>query len=131
MGSYRACTILCVLCGLTSGCTLSKSWSQTELDSWVGASGEELRSVWGSPNRTEAGAGSESLYIYTSSIVSDRRDEELDKVLRSDRTYENQQNLSDYPYTVECEMVFRLLEDRVVGAHSKGAGCDPKPRPGR
>ena len=130
MGSYRDCAIVCVLCA-TCGCTLSKPWWQAELDTWVGASGEELREVWGSPSRTEAAGSEESLYIYTSSIVADRQDEDLDKILRADRTYENQQNLTDYHYTIECEMIFRLREDRVVEADSKGGGCNPRPRPGR
>lgn len=131
MRSYRGSVALCTVFGLINGCTLTKPWWEAELHNWVGASGEELRGIWGNPIRTEAGTGLETLYIYASSLVVDPRDEELDKVLRADRTYENPQNLSSYPQTVECEMIFHLLDDRVVATDAKGAGCDPKPRPGR
>lgn len=114
--------------GIVTACAISPWWD-AELRKWVGASEEELRHVWGGPVRTELGDQGQTIYVYTSSVTIDRKDEELEEVLRSDRTYENPPDLSQYPITAECEMFFEIEDGRVVGTSSEGGGCDPKIRP--
>jgi len=107
---------------LLSGCLSPRPWWETELNAWIGASADELESVWGPPRRSILSEDGRPLLVYESHSTVDRREDVLrdpNQVISTDPP-QRMDRFSEF----DCMMFFEIENDTVIDATYDGAGCE-------
>ncbi len=115
-----------VLALSVTACFAPRPWWERELDSWKGATVEEVLDAWGPPVRTITDKKGRPALVYESYSVIDQAEEEMlnpNIVLQEDRPPARTVDER------ECTMVLTTENEIVVETQARGAGCAVPRRP--